>query len=228
MELLFQQMSDIQNSSQRLQAIEQIIEDISDKNNVINSIVFKTQLLSFNASIEAARAGDYGKGFSVVAEEVGALADLSGKAALEIGQLLDKSRQSVKEILGEIKTKVESSHHVANDAQKAFVDIAIQVDSLCAEMSLISEATQQQEVGLQQVDASMKQMNTAATSNTAATDAARASAMELFDHCGHLKLLSNDLSELVTGNKKVAVNSMTHSELTPVDHKRVGEVRLSS
>ena len=56
--------------------------------------MFKTQLLSFNASIEAARAGQHGRGFAVVAEEVGHLAQTSGKAAEEIRNLLEKQSKA--------------------------------------------------------------------------------------------------------------------------------------
>ncbi|MGE0526529.1 MAG: methyl-accepting chemotaxis protein, partial [Bdellovibrionales bacterium] len=67
----------IEQANSQLQSFEEIIRSIREKTQVINDIVFKTQLLSFNASIEAARAGQYGRGFAVVAEEVGKLAQLS-------------------------------------------------------------------------------------------------------------------------------------------------------
>ncbi len=72
---------------------------------MINSIVFKTQMLSFNASIEAARAGAQGKGFAVVAAEVGRLADLSGKAASEISELLQSSQDRVKNLVENVTTR---------------------------------------------------------------------------------------------------------------------------
>ncbi|MHA0111674.1 methyl-accepting chemotaxis protein, partial [Klebsiella pneumoniae] len=80
-----------EDANSQLQSISNIIGEISAKTNIINDIVFKTQLLSFNASIEAARAGQHGRGFAVVAEEVGNLAQMSGNAAKEIRALLEDS-----------------------------------------------------------------------------------------------------------------------------------------
>jgi methyl-accepting chemotaxis protein len=91
MEKMGQSMESIQQANVQLQDISRVIEEINSKTKVINDIVFKTQLLSFNASIEAARAGQHGRGFAVVAEEVGNLADISGQAATEIEGLLGSS-----------------------------------------------------------------------------------------------------------------------------------------
>ena len=82
-----------------------IIDRVS-KNEVMNSIAFKTQLLSFNASIEAARAGQYGKGFAVVAQEVGKLAEMSGRAAIEINKSIQETVKQVKKITSESKQNV--------------------------------------------------------------------------------------------------------------------------
>src|SRR6056297_538175 len=73
-----QGMRKLEDSISSLEDIKGIVEQIKKKTAVINDIVFETQLTSFNASIEAARAGQHGKGFAVVAEEVGKLARLSG------------------------------------------------------------------------------------------------------------------------------------------------------
>lgn len=90
-----QAMAEITTNAESLQRIVGLINDIQAKTKVINDIVFETRLLSFNASIEAARAGVHGKGFAVVAEEVGKLATMSGKAADEIRQLLENSTREV-------------------------------------------------------------------------------------------------------------------------------------
>lgn len=90
---------DIAKSNQEVERISQVITEIANKTKVINEIVFQTRLLSFNASVEAARAGDMGKGFSVVAEEVGRLAEMSGKSAVEISEILSKSSEMVNQII---------------------------------------------------------------------------------------------------------------------------------
>lgn len=70
------------------------VEDISSKSKVVHDIAFKTKVLSFNASVEAERAGARGRGFSIVAQEMKRLAEISGKAAEEIGSIVERTRKS--------------------------------------------------------------------------------------------------------------------------------------
>ena len=100
-------MNQINHSNEQISEIVNVIKEIESKTKVINDIVFQTKLLSFNASVEAARAGDQGKGFAVVAEEVGNLAQMSGNAANEISVLLNNSISKVENIVRDTKDKVE-------------------------------------------------------------------------------------------------------------------------
>ncbi|MCS6837496.1 MAG: methyl-accepting chemotaxis protein, partial [Bdellovibrionaceae bacterium] len=74
-------MNEVKNNASELSKIVQVIKQINGKVTSINEIVFQTKLLSFNASVEAARAGASGAGFAVVAEEVRKLAEMSGQVA---------------------------------------------------------------------------------------------------------------------------------------------------
>lgn len=69
------------------------VEEVSSKSKVIHDIAFKTKVLSFNASVEAERAGARGRGFSIVAQEMKRLAEISGKAAEDIASLVDRTRR---------------------------------------------------------------------------------------------------------------------------------------
>ena len=107
-------MHAIEQANSQLVSFEEIIQSIRGKTRVINDIVFKTQLLSFNASIEAARAGQYGRGFAVVAEEVGKLAQLSGDASKEIDLLLGTSQDRVVRIVESVRERVSDGKEVSD------------------------------------------------------------------------------------------------------------------
>lgn len=102
-------LGSVEKNNKDLENIIQAFQEIKSKTNVINDIVFQTKLLSFNASVEAARAGEHGKGFSVVAEEIGNLAQESGTSAFEINEMLEDSLAQVSKIIEESKKELERS-----------------------------------------------------------------------------------------------------------------------
>jgi uncharacterized coiled-coil DUF342 family protein len=147
------------HANAQLQSMASIINEVSGKTMVINDIVFKTQLLSINASIEAARAGQHGKGFSVVAEEVGNLAQMSGNAAKEIQLLLADSQKQASQIIEVTQARSRESQEVSNEAIAAFSDIAAGIQAINERLRSVDQATREQELGIKQISSAMDQMD---------------------------------------------------------------------
>lgn len=140
-----------------------VIEEIATKTKLINEIVFQTKLLSFNASVEAARAGEHGRGFSIVAEEIGKLAQVSGSSADEISKIVEKSIHMVQTALKNTHQKVDSLTTVTiNQSEKGykeskscehvFTQIAIKITEINEMANEISVATEEQSLGITQLD----------------------------------------------------------------------------
>jgi methyl-accepting chemotaxis protein len=168
MQRLVGSMDSIQQANGQLQNIGKVIAEITNKTGVINDIVFKTQLLSFNASIEAARAGQHGRGFAVVAAEVGNLAQMSGNAAKEIQTLLDESRAQVQSILERTQERVTEGQSVSADALATFAEIAKTIEGISEQIRSINQATQEQDIGVKQTSTAMIQMDAYAQKNNIA------------------------------------------------------------
>ncbi|MEY4669136.1 MAG: hypothetical protein RL518_1835 [Pseudomonadota bacterium] len=156
----------INQANTHLREMVDIIGEISGKTSVINDIVFKTQLLSFNASIEAARAGQHGRGFAVVAEEFGNLAEMSGKAAKEIQSLLETSKKHATEIVEMTQQRVADGIAVSKEALEIFNEISRDANQITKQIQKISEATREQTIGVQQTSTAMNQMDQAAQRNS--------------------------------------------------------------
>lgn len=81
---------------------------------MINSVAKNTRILGFNAGIEAARSGEYGRGFGVVAKEITKLADQSAESVNEIRQLIEQLKEKVDQVATIVKNSVEISKGQAN------------------------------------------------------------------------------------------------------------------
>ncbi|MFJ8236004.1 methyl-accepting chemotaxis protein [Ureibacillus sp. NPDC094379] len=87
---------------------------------MINSVAKNTRILGFNAGIEAARSGEYGRGFSVVAKEITKLAEQSASSVNEIRTLLDQLKDKVNQVASIVKDTVE----IANNQSTAITEIS--------------------------------------------------------------------------------------------------------
>ena len=126
-------MEDIRNATGRMVSAVRLIQDIARQ----------TNLLSLNAAIEAAKAGAMGKGFAVVAEEVRKLAERSGAAAREIGELIEQSNTSVDEGARTVAATVQSLGTIEANIQ-GLASMILEVGAAAEEQARTSSEVAQQ------------------------------------------------------------------------------------
>ncbi|HET9237281.1 MAG TPA: methyl-accepting chemotaxis protein [Oligoflexus sp.] len=204
-------MREVAHSNQKITEIINIIETIRDKAKVINDIVFQTKLLSFNASVESARAGENGKGFAVVAEEVGNLAQLSGSAARDISILLAESVERVRDtITGTQKNvgdlvalgadRIKTSLEIAARADKVLAGIAQNVNLMENHINEIAISADEQSRGIHEVNSAVHQLDTVVQINSNAAEESSGAALKLKDQAQSLYRLVTDLKCVVSGS----------------------------
>ncbi|MBT4791697.1 MAG: hypothetical protein HON90_09015 [Halobacteriovoraceae bacterium] len=198
-------MDEIQDSNEKLESIVKAINEIKQKTQVINDIVSETRLLSFNASIEAARAGSHGKGFAVVAEEVGNLASMSGKAAEEIRTLLENSTNEVDEIVKTTQKKVSDGKEISQNCQVAFESMSTSLNKIVNSIQMINSASKEQEAGVKQTNIAMNEMEGITQQNSNNSDV-------LAQKSSDLEINANDLQASVVDLKKIILGSSSHQE----------------
>jgi methyl-accepting chemotaxis protein len=202
----------VDQSNKRIESIVQIINEISSKTQVINDIVFQTKLLSFNASVEAARAGEHGKGFAVVAEEVGNLAQMSGSAAKEIGDLLSRSRVDVEQIIKDSKQqmdilvrkggeKVNVGVDIANRCEEILQEVVENVNGVKKLMEEISTAAKEEAEGVSNITIAMNEIDATTHANSDMAHQTMGYAETLSKQSNQLRTIIRELDLLVTGTR---------------------------
>lgn len=174
--------TDAQSGGEAVNATVKSMKEISDKVRIIQEIARQTNLLSLNASIEAARAGDHGKGFAVVASEVQKLADRSQRAAGEI-ELLSKSSVEVAERAGQLFTKlvpdIQKTSELVAEISAASAEQSNGAKQISGAVAQVNNVVQQLNTSAQQISASVQQVSSAVDSVNSAAQGAAASAEEV-------------------------------------------------
>jgi methyl-accepting chemotaxis protein len=165
--------------AEQAQAIGEIIA-------VVNDVAEQTNILALNASIEASRAGEHGRGFGVVATEIKSLAEQSKKATVQVRQILGEIQRATNSavIATEQGTKTVDSAvrtvHQADEAIRALADAVVEAAQSAAQ---ISASAGQQSIGMSQIGRAMRDISEATSQNLASTRQAEQAARDL-DHVG--------------------------------------------
>jgi methyl-accepting chemotaxis protein len=194
-------MGDIQQLTELSQEIGKIIE-------LITGIADQTNLLALNAAIEAARAGEHGKGFAVVADEVRKLAEQSRISAAQVVDLIkevQKRTEAASRGMVVSTTEVELGKKVIDQTEEAFHQILTAVEQVNSQIEEVSATSEQISANTQEVAASIEQLAEIAkdaslgSQNVAASSEEQLASMEeIHASTEALSVLAQELQGLVT------------------------------
>lgn len=168
----------VANVVRTMGAIHTSSRRIVDITSTIEAIAFQTNILALNAAVEAARAGEQGRGFAVVASEVRNLAQRANTAAREIKVLIDES----------VRHADEGSLLVA-EAGTTMAQIVTSVRRVTDIMGEITEASREQEIGIEQVNSAIGEIDAVTQQNAALVEEAAAAAASMQQQTASLSRL---------------------------------------
>lgn len=188
-----------------MQSITDCAQQMTEIISLIDGIAFQTNILALNAAVEAARAGDHGKGFSVVAGEVRSLAHRSAEAAKNIKSLIEVTSHNVTQGQGV---------NVVSEAEKNMHDIVTGSGNVSRLMDEISASTSEQEKGISQITQALSELERVTQSNVSmveelngSSDVLRNQVIELQTRTRNFRLENELQADNALRSREWAVNS---------------------
>ncbi len=195
--------------------VDTIITEIREQMNEINKIVViisdiadQTNLLALNAAIEAARAGDAGMGFAVVANEVKTLAQESQGSAENISRIitsLQKQSERAATAMNLATSEVSKGSVAINDTIQYFHTIAEQVEEISQNMAEVASLSEEEAAAVEEITASVSEVNSMAVEtaheaigSAAATEESAAALNQVSTIIGELSLVASRINESIS------------------------------
>ncbi len=189
-----------------IHATSESVAQITGIIDTINAISEQTNLLSLNASIEAARAGEMGKGFAIVASEVGVLAKQSSDATESISQLVQTVTQNIEDINKKADICLKDMEACINGVESANRSFDMIYND-------VAKATE----GITQIASGIEHINTVATGNAATTQEQASSVAEILGLSESIVTESNKLSAQTDTISNVSENLTSYSDAIKTD-----------
>ncbi len=193
--LMTQSKSSVEKGSQSMREMTAAMDSIKESSSeiskiikVIEEIAFQTNLLALNAAVEAARAGEHGKGFAVVAEEVRNLAQRSAAASKDTATLIENAVK-----------KAGEGVEITKKAAESLDEIELNVKKSGELVSEIASASNEQALGVEQVNKAITQMDHVTQSNAASAEESASASMELKTQADNLDMIVGNLARIITG-----------------------------